>query len=349
MRVAVFINSFNLGGAEKLMYDVAEGLEKKGIEVFLVSMKKAETEFEKSVFADVSKKIKNVCTIAKPVQKGRAKAVADIAKFLRKNKIEIAHTNGQSPDFYVRLAKLLYPKCKIVLTIHNTSGYSRKTEKLLHGFTAQYTAVSNQAAEYAKSALGIKKSVQVIINGVDERRYESGERKKGNKILSVGRVMKQKCYTDIAAGVSEYLKQNPDAMWDIIGDNTQDAEYYGKVSELVGDNNRVHFHGAVTNTEDYYKNASCFLLASDYEGFGIAFIEAMIARLPVICRKVGVIPEILEKGGEIVELDVQNVGEAIDKAQKVNAEALDKNRQICIENYSIEAVVDKYIKVYNSI
>lgn len=352
MKIAILINSFNLGGAEKLMYDVVETLNKKKIDAVLVSMKKQETDFEKKVFEDLERRNIKCFTISKPVGKGRLKAVLDIAHFIRKNKIDVLHTNGQSPDFFGRLATLLYPKCRVVVTVHNTGGYSKKTEQMLQGITSYYTAVSEQAKEYTSNTLGVKKEIEVIINGVDAKRYtDEADRKSGKKILSVGRVMPQKGYESIVDGVCRFLKDNPEAEWDILGDIEQDAEYVRRVKALVSEEvaERVHFRGAVTNPEKYYKDAGCFILASEFEGFGIVFIEAMLAGIPVICRKIGVIPEIEDKGGMVIELDTENISQNIEDAFKTDIIQLEKNKNICADNYSIEAVTDKYIGIYKKI
>ncbi len=351
MRVAIIVNSFNLGGAEKLMYDVSEVLSRKGQEVYLISMKKAETDFEKKVCEDLKKRNINYFTISKPVGKGKIKAIIDIGRFLKKHKIDVAHTNGQSPDFYTRLSKFIYPRCKMVVTIHSTAGYSRRIEKILGLVTSAYTAVSEQAREYGIKKLGIKKEISVIINGVDHNRYENLSKKNANNILSVGRVMPAKNYVDIVFGMCNYLEGNPEAKWDIVGDISQDKGYYEKMLSMIPDTvkDRIRFYGAVTNPEEYYKKADCFILASEFEGCGIAYIEAMISGLPVIAREVGVIPEIEAKGGKIVVLDTHNVSRNINDALKMNEKQLDINKQICIDNYSIDAACDKYIDVYTSI
>lgn len=45
----------------------------------------------------------------------------------------------------------------------------------------------------------------------------------------------------------------------------------------------VHFHGMVNNVEEWYRKADLYIHTAHYEPFGLVFLEAMAARLPVIC------------------------------------------------------------------
>ena len=352
MKVCLLINSFNLGGAEKLMYDMAAALEAKGVEVHLVAMKKAETELEKKIFAKLLDKNFRVGAIDKPVGSGKVKSVLAIRKYLKKNKIDVLHTNGQSPDFYGRLATVIYPKTKNLVTIHNTMGYSRKIEKLFGFITDAYSAVSKQAAEYTAKTLGVKKSIAVVDNSIDVSRYEkTADKSEKFRILSVGRVVKQKGYVNVAARMSDYLTENPDAEWVIVGEMHQDEKYLESLLKLIDEKvkDRVVLTGAVTNPEEHYKSADCFLLPSENEGFGIAYIEAMAAKLPVICNKVGVILDVEKMNGKFFDLGEKDLCECINESRNMNAEEIEKNYILCRDNYSLEAKAQQYIEIYENL
>lgn len=352
MKIGILINSFNLGGAEKLMYDVAGVLYSRAIPFTLISMKKAETALELQIQKKLTDCGYETVSVNKPVGKGRLSSVISIKKIIQKYKIDILHTNGQSPDFYGRLTKLLLPKIKTVVTVHSTSGYNAKIEKMLSVLTTEYTAVSKQAEEYARNTLGIKKKVHVIDDGIDFKQYVKIQNNRKNKfvILSVGRVISAKGYLETADSVCEYLKINKSAEWYIVGDDTQDEKYVAAVKSRLRPevSDRVKFFGSVVNTEEYYSKADVFLLPSAYEGFGIAFIEAMAAKLPVICNDVGVILDIKKAGGKVITLKYKSITECIDEAIQFKQEWLDFNYEYCRKNYSIEAVTDKYTEIYKS-
>ena len=60
----------------------------------------------------------------------------------------------------------------------------------------------------------------------------------------------------------------------------------------------VTFHGRISHEEvvKYYQAADMFVIPSFSEAFGMGFIEAMAAQVPIVGTKVGGIPEIVENG-----------------------------------------------------
>lgn len=352
MNICILINSFNLGGAEKLMYDVAKVLKDEKFNVVVIAMKCAETELELKIQNMLESVGLQTDTVNKPTGKGRLKSILKINSLLKKYDIDILHTNGQSPDFYGRLAASMCCKVRVITTIHNTAGYSCKIEKILGGFTFAYTAVSEQTAKYCKETLGIA-DVITINNGICLKRYAS---KKDNNcikniILTVGRVVPQKGYTNIAVQMSKYLLYNADAYWYIVGETGQNPGYYEKLNRLIDERvkERVLFTGAITAPEEYYKKANVFLLPSEFEGFGIVFIEAMAAKLPIISNKLGVMLDLEKANGTFIELDRDKLSMCIDKAKALPETALNYNYEFCKKNYSIEAITRKYIDVYESV
>ncbi len=66
--------------------------------------------------------------------------------------------------------------------------------------------------------------------------------------------------------------------------------------------------------DQYYQQASLFCLPTYREPFGVVFIEAMTARLPIIATRIGAIPDFVEEGrnGFLVEPgDIQGLTSAL--------------------------------------
>lgn len=351
MNICILINSFNLGGAEKLMYDVAQELHTKGENVVLVAMKKAETELEITIKNKLENTGLTVDSIDKPVNKGKIRSVIKIRSLLKKYKIDVLHTNGQSPDFYGRIASFSVSRVKNVVTIHSTSSYSRRIEKILQKTTDAYTAVSKQAIQYAEHTLGIQ-DVKLIENGINFIRYENKKMAIPTQmILSVGRVTPEKGYQDIMQSMCDYLLMNDNAEWHILGEISQNKEFFSELKSMIDDRvkDRIVFEGAVTNPEDYYKAADLFLLPSRYEGFGIAYIEAMAAKLPVIANKVGVMIDIDDAGGTFVEVSGKSISECIQEAMSITDKQKEFNYKLCKDNYSLEVIAEQYREIYYSL
>jgi glycosyltransferase involved in cell wall biosynthesis len=113
------------------------------------------------------------------------------------------------------------------------------------------------------------------------------------QLLSVGSVVKRKGFDVLLASLAN-LTALP---WQltIAGDLTRDAE---AVAQLHHDlerfklSSRVHVLGAVDaeQLEACYARADIFVLASRFEGYGMAYAEALAHGLPVIGTNAGAIP-----------------------------------------------------------
>lgn len=75
-----------------------------------------------------------------------------------------------------------------------------------------------------------------------------------------------------------------------------------------------------------YKNASIFVFPSLYEGFGIPILEAMAAKIPVICARNSSLTEV---GGDAVEyFESLNVNELAEKIKKVLSDEVVRRNMI---------------------
>ncbi len=120
-----------------------------------------------------------------------------------------------------------------------------------------------------------------------------GERPRARPyFLFVGRLEKIKGLDDVIPRFREY----PDADLLIAGD----GEYAGPLRELAGGIDNVHFLGRVPPDElrRYYQHAVALIVPSVcYETFGIILIESFKQSTPVIARRIGPFPEIVEGAG----------------------------------------------------
>jgi glycosyltransferase involved in cell wall biosynthesis len=107
--------------------------------------------------------------------------------------------------------------------------------------------------------------------------------------LSVGRLVRMKGLDTVIPAFRRY----PDADWLIVGD----GEEMAALRDLAADVPNVKFLGRVENQalDRYYEHAIAAIVPSvGYETFGIVLIEAFRHRAPVIARRIGPFPEIVE-------------------------------------------------------
>lgn len=144
--------------------------------------------------------------------------------------------------------------------------------------------------------------IMVILPGTD--RPEPFERPVSDrvKLLSVGTVVPRKGYDllfEALARLQEY-----DWHLDIVGGLDADPLCYAallKQAARLGLSRRVVFHGAVSSDRlpGFYREADIFVLASRYEGYGMAYTEALAHGLPVIGSGGGAVRETLPEGAAI--------------------------------------------------
>jgi len=110
--------------------------------------------------------------------------------------------------------------------------------------------------------------------------------------LFVGRLEKIKGLQDVFPAMDRY----PDADLLILGD----GDYAGPLHELAAGNPRIQFLGRKSPDElnAYYRGAEALIVPSVcYETFGIILIESFRLGTPVIARRLGPFPEIVEASG----------------------------------------------------
>lgn len=110
--------------------------------------------------------------------------------------------------------------------------------------------------------------------------------------LFVGRLEKIKGLQDVFPAMDKY----PDADLLILGD----GDYADELKRLAADNPRIRFLGRKSPDElnAYYRGALGLVVPSVcYETFGIILIESFRLGTPVIARRLGPFPEIVEASG----------------------------------------------------
>ena len=168
---------------------------------------------------------------------------------------------------------------------------------------------------------------------ISEVRKENTDYNEKN-ILFVGLDWERKGGPDLVEAFKLILQKYPNAHLTIVGAK---PELQLQNCEVIGPVKADQLDG-------YYQKASVFCLPTYVEPFGIVFIEAMTARLPIVATRVGAIPDFIQDGqnGWLVEPgDVQGLTEALSKLLD-NAELSrlfgERNYQLTRERYSWEAV-----------
>ena len=151
--------------------------------------------------------------------------------------------------------------------------------------------------------------------------------------------------------VFEKIRKKLDAKLIMVGDGPEKlrAKGYCKSHKLGED---VLFLGNSNEIDQILSFSDLFLLPSEQESFGLAALEAMIHKVPVISTEIGGLPEVIENGFSGYLCPVGDINLMADKAifiledsdrhEKFKNQALESCKKFDINN-----VIVHYEKMYS--
>lgn len=127
-----------------------------------------------------------------------------------------------------------------------------------------------------------------------------------------------------------------------------------KLAKQLGVENRVHFTGEYKRSEMQHEleQTNCFVLASRFETFGVVYVEAMAADVPVIATDCGGPKDFMnDKVGVLVPVDDVDaltiaMQDMLDGKVKYNSNEI---RQYVVDNFSPKVIAEKLTKVYEDV
>jgi glycosyltransferase involved in cell wall biosynthesis len=169
----------------------------------------------------------------------------------------------------------------------------------------------------------------------------------GDFILYVGTLQPRKNLVKLIEAHKILVSQYPNIQLVIVGKKGWlYKEIFRKVKEL-GLAKKVVFTGFVPDKDlsAFYQKASCFVLVSLYEGFGLPLLEAMHSGCPVVASNVSSLPEVVGQAGILVDPHrPKEIAEGIKKALKNRQELTQKGYQQA-KKFSWEQCARQTLKV----
>ena len=158
---------------------------------------------------------------------------------------------------------------------------------------AAHVAVGEQVARDVEGFAGLAPgSVRTIHNCAPDVELEPLPRPTDGPVVgAVGRLDRQKGFDVLLRALADV----PRARLVLVGDGDERAPLERLAAEL-GLSERVRFEGWREDPRRYLTTFDVFALPSRFEGFPLAIIEAMLARLPVVATRVGSVPEAVADG-----------------------------------------------------
>ncbi len=224
------------------------------------------------------------------------------------------------------------------------------------------TAVSDALRRATREKLSVERAIEVVPNFIDPARFastheERGARcwaKPGEKVLvHISNFRPVKRVQDVVDIFSRVREKVPSHLV-LVGDGPERAKVEQRCREL-GTCDAITFTGNLPLIEEVLIGADLFLLPSETESFGLAALEALSCRVPVIATAVGGLPEVVRHGetgflfpvGDIASMAAAAVELLQDEGRL--ARFRDAARADSVERFSQDAVVGQYRTLYEKV
>lgn len=255
---------------------------------------------------------------------------------------------------------------KLVERIEKLSKFKRK---LLSIFFNKYNLISVEQKklynDLTKLIPSLKENLMVLPNGVDfnflsKLNLSYDYKYKENIILNIARVGAEEKNTMMLLNAFKNIPEDISAKWKLRLVGPIEAGFEKIFNKFIEDNERLKKRiDLIGNIDDRqslfneYKLSKIFSLTSDFESFGIAFIEAAAFGNVIISTDVGIAHEIVKiNNGALVDInDEKSLEVALTKFMK--KENLQKESietyNITKENFDWDIIIEKLQKQLKSL
>lgn len=222
------------------------------------------------------------------------------------------------------------------------------------------TSVSESLKQDTLNVFEVHKEIKVIPNFVDFSKHQHHDEDCQRSLIApddqkiithISNFRKVKRIDDVIE-VFYRTQKEVNAILIMVGDGPERLRAM-ETCEKLGIENKVKFLGKSNQVYQILCYSDLFILPSASESFGLAALEAMMMRVPVISTNVGGLPEVNIEGesGYLFELgDVEGMAQKsivlLNDEQKL--ESMKDRAYTLAKRFDIEAIVSQYVVVYKA-
>lgn len=270
------------------------------------------------------------------------KNIYTLYKLIKAIKPDVVHTAAAEANFYGIIAARMAGVKTVVgeeIGIPNHSVIARKLFRCVYRFADRIICVSQSVKDYLVSIKEIPENKgRVIYNPVSTPiNFAKSAPEHLLNIVYVGRLEKVKNVKMLIDTFSKLEKKNVQLSIVGTGSELEELKTLAEESEFK---QRIVFTGFVKEPSRFLADADLFVLPSLSEGFGIAAVEAMLLKVPVLCSNVGGIPEFISDGENGWLFDPHNENEFLSKFNYIlNLDNIQLQR---VGEIGYQSVTDKF-------
>lgn len=363
LRIMHVVLSMDVGGAEKLVYDMVRHPVFSAIRPVVCCL---------DAIGDLGEKLleERYTVYCKKRRSGIDLSVIPwLREIIGREKISVVHAHQYTPLFYSTPAALLSGRASVVYTEHGRFYPDRRSWKrrlfnpLLALGVTQLVSISSCTAQAmaAYDNLPLRR-IRVIHNGVDlsrmnppfdaaSKRSSLGLSRSCRLIGTAARLDEIKNIPMMLRVFNEVLRRVPDTCLLIAGQGPQEGNLKSMAAEL-GIADRVRFIGLRFDLPEIYQLMDVFLLTSFSEGISVTLLEAMASGVPAVVTDVGGNGEVVVEGetGHLVPL--QDETGFMERVVRILtdpgwAHSLgDNSRKRAGQHFSFENMLANYVSTY---
>lgn len=353
MRVLQLIDSLRPGGAEQMAVAYANGLSRRGQESFLCCTR-LEGLLKKRLEPEVGYLFLEKKHTLDWIAFKRLKA------FVKEQKVELIHAHSSS-FFLAVLVKLSFPGIKLVWHDHYGRDLGKRKDNGLKLMSRYFDGVISVSEALKSWALQNLKATNVVYiknflpNTFSAEKALELEGDAEIKIICVANLRPQKDHINLVKAFKLVQKEYPELSLHLVGKDENDAYSQDLKSFILEQNlqETIFLYGEQENVLGIVKQATIGVLSSSSEGLPVALLEYGHAEIPIVCTRVGEIPEVLNSLGQLVKAeDPRALAGAIDcylkNEEKRKEDAFLFHKKV-LQEFSEDAVLPNVLTFYRSV
>jgi glycosyltransferase involved in cell wall biosynthesis len=296
MRITELVNTLEIGGAERMVADLAMGLQVRGHVVEVICLRGE---------GPLAKGLRDVGIEVHAFEKGEGFSfgtVRQIAGHLRDSQAQVVHTHNPLVHHYGAIGGRMAGVPVVVNTFHgpgNLTGFGR-TQAIFDAsclWSDRVVACCEAVGKHLQNVTVIaRRKLAVIPNGIPLEQFQRVRPRASDGefvIGAVGRLAEVKDHQSLLKAFALVSREAPNCRLEIMGDGPLRANLE-KMARELGIGEKVVFRGWSLDVPAFFAGLDMFVLCSLSEGLPLTLIEAMAAGLPVVGTDVGAIPEMVE-------------------------------------------------------
>ena len=367
-RVTYLITASGVGGAEVQVRELAMAMKSRGWQTNAISMLPLG-----EVFADLPDAGIPTATLGMRRSVPDPRVMRQLRSLLQRHDTQILHAHMVHACLLARLVRLVYPKPKVISTMHSQNQGSRWRNvayRLTDRLGACSTTVSSVAREDAlRGHMAPPSRLKVVPNGIDTARYapDPEVRRQTRESLGIsdeflwlatGRLVEAKDYPNMIAAMARVVQDQDVPVRLVIAGHDMGGLEASLRAQLAVDGitPNVDFLGLRRDVSDLMQAADGFVMSSAWEGLPMVLLEAGASGLPAVVTEVGGSRDAVLDGRTcyvVAKADPDALADAMTRLMRlpdVDRRAMgDAARAHTVQTYDMESTADRWDAIYRQL